>query len=114
MAGRNKNEPLEKETQRTICDWLAYHKYFFWRNNSKPIYDPIGKKFRAMPKYTPKGLPDIIVLHNGLFIGLEVKRSYAQLRPEQADFGLHCKQSGGLYYTVHNLKEVIEIKEFDK
>lgn len=55
---------LEKESdiQRAICDCLALKKHFFWRQNTTPIFDPTKKTFRKMPKYSLKGVPDIIVL----------------------------------------------------
>ena len=66
---------LEKDIQREICDWLQESGFFFWRNNTVPVFqrDKYGARFRKLPKYTPAGLPDIIVIHNGKFISLEVK-----------------------------------------
>jgi hypothetical protein len=108
--------PLEKDIQRTICEWLALNNYFFWRNNNVPIF---GKNnagrwtHRAMPKYTPKGLPDIIVIHNKKFISLEIKRdNTCKLSPEQVDFGLKVIKNGGVYYKIVSLEELKTKKEF--
>ena len=67
------------------------------------------KRFRALPKYTPRGLPDIIVLAKGVFFGLEVKRPKAKLRPEQEIFRENVIQNGGRYYKVENLETVQNI-----
>jgi VRR-NUC domain. len=106
------DEPLEKDIQRAICDWLAYNRYFFWRSNNVPVYSRSNdgiKRFRSLPKYTPKGIPDIMVLHEGKYIALEVKRPSAKLRPEQAEFGAKVTLAGGLYHIVHSIDEVKEV-----
>ncbi len=109
-----KNVPLEKEIQRTICDYLFEGDYFFWRSNNIPVFS--DGKFRAMPKYSPKGLPDILVVRNGKFIGIEVKRpsghtTNKKQKTDQAEFERNLKTNGGFYYTVTSLEEVLAIKE---
>ncbi len=68
-----------------------------------------------MPKYSPKGLPDILCVHNGKFIGIEVKRLKGYTNPkqriEQEDFGRRLLFAGGFYYVAHSLEEVFAIKE---
>ncbi len=103
---------LEKDIQREICDWLFSEKYFFWRSNNLPVFSMRNDgtvKPRALPKYTPKGLPDIILLYKGKFVALEVKRPDAKLRPEQAEFGYNVVLNGGDYHRVTSLVDVINI-----
>jgi hypothetical protein len=103
--------PLEKDIQRVICEWLQLKKYFFWRSNNIPVY---GKNnagamtFRSLPKFTPRGLPDIMLINKGKFIAIEIKRPGAKLRPEQASFGLNCIGHGGFFIAVHSLDELQE------
>ncbi len=103
--------PLERVIQIEICNWLAWNRYFFWRSNNLPALgrpDKNGQmRFRALPKYTPKGLPDIIILHNGDFLGLEVKRPGGVMRVEQEEFGKNIQKSGGYYAVVRHLDEAI-------
>src|SRR5712692_2438835 len=68
---------MESEVQRAICDYLALRKVFFFRCNNKPIFDPTRKVFRALPKYTPKGIGDILAVKDGKAIFIEVKRDKA-------------------------------------
>lgn len=107
--------PLEKEIQNNICEWLHFNKYFFWRSNNIPVFgrNNGGKMtFRAMPKYSPKGLPDIIVVHKGKFVGIEVKREEKSvIREDQLIFGANLQRNGGAYYIVHSLDQVLDIKE---
>lgn len=71
-----------------------------------------------MPKYTPNGLPDIICLRYGKFIGFEVKLpnrnkgSRAQpyiLSPHQKEMGEKIITHGGAYHVVTSLQEVVDI-----
>ncbi len=105
---------LEKDIQRLICDYLAIKGYFFWRQNNTPIFGMSGsgeRRFRSLPKYTPRGIPDIIVLSRGKFIGIEVKRGGMKLRPEQAEFGAKLVANGGVYVVANCLEQVIRIPE---
>jgi hypothetical protein len=100
---------LEKDIQREICDWLASKGYFFWRSNNIPVYgfsNDGRRRFRALPKYTPRGLPDIICIHRGTFIAIEVKRPGAKLRPEQAEFATKLVTQGGFHILAFSLSDV--------
>lgn len=100
----------EKETdiQRAICDYLALKKYFFWRNNNTPIFDAGRKIFRAMPKYTMRGIPDIILIkEGGQFVGIEVKREKGVLSDHQKAFRALCDHNRALYIVAKSVDDVI-------
>ncbi len=104
--------PYEKDIQRAISEWLDLKKFFFWRSNNIPVFGRNNaghQTFRALPKYTPKGLPDLIIVHEGMFIGLEVKRDGGKLSEHQVIFRDNILQNGGQYYMVSSVDEVIEI-----
>ena len=108
----DKKIPLEKDIQRAICDYLALKNYFFWRSNNIPVFGKNNagfKTFRSLPKYTPRGIPDIIIIRKGEFIAVEVKRPKAKLRPEQAEFASKIVVHGGTYWVVHSLEEIIDL-----
>ena len=106
-----------------ICDWLKHEGFFFWRSNNIPAGGRTFGTFLALPKYTPRGLPDIMVVRLGTFIGLEVKREGSEserekngrkvragkLTPDQAEWGAGLSQAGGKYACVRSLQEVKEI-----
>lgn len=103
------NVVLEKDIQREICEWLHGRGILFWRSNNIPVFgmNNGGKRtFRSLPKYTPRGLPDIICIVNGNFIALEVKRPSGKLSPEQAEFGVRVVSNGGFYHVVFSLDDV--------
>lgn len=103
--------PLESEILRNICEALDLAGYFFWRSNNLPSIQRFGTdggmRMRSMPKYSAKGIADIIVVDNGKFIALEVKRPGAKLRPEQAEWGLKVIKAGGNYIKVTSVEEAI-------
>lgn len=65
--------------------------------------------FRAMPKYSKTGVPDIILVHNGIFIGLEVKRPKGKQSDNQVEFQKGLERAGGKYYLVTSLDDVTKI-----
>ncbi|WP_297635141.1 VRR-NUC domain-containing protein [uncultured Clostridium sp.] len=101
----------ESEIQSGIIDYLQIlenrGKIFFQRVNNTPVYDPIGKKFRSMPKGTKKGFPDILVLMNGRTIGFEVKTATGKQSKDQKDIESKFKQHGQEYFVVRTVEEVI-------
>ncbi len=102
--------PLEKVVQKSILDYLTYKRYFMWRNNNTPIFqfDKGNPRFRAMPKYTMKGIPDIIVItDSGAIIFIECKRKGAKLSEAQEIFKQNCERRGVKYITATSLDEVI-------
>ena len=101
---------LEKDIQREICDWLWNETgLFFWRQNNTPVHGRIGQggevRFRKLPKYALAGVPDIFIIKNGKFIGLEVKTPKRKLSPAQEHFGDKMAQNGAFYRCVHSLAE---------
>jgi hypothetical protein len=103
-----KQKILEKEIQLAICDYLAYKRdIMFWRQNTSPIH--ADGKFRSMPKYSKTGVPDIIVIKNGIFIGLEVKRPKHKQSETQIEFQTELEKAGGKYYVVTSIDDVKSI-----
>lgn len=107
---------LEKDIQREILEVLNFNHLFFWRSNNIPVFgrnNAGSKVFRSLPKFTPKGLPDIIIIYEGKFIGLEVKRPNARLSTEQTHFSTRCRENGAYYYKVTSVDEVKELFKTD-
>jgi len=109
MTSKKEELQLESEIQREICDWLHENKFFFWRQNNVPVFarSNDGKmRYRALPKYTPKGLPDIMLVYRGVFFGIEVKRPGCKLTPEQKVFALALRSQGGFYLMADSVSQV--------
>jgi hypothetical protein len=98
----------ESDIQAAICDYLALKRYLFSRTNNEPIYDRSKAAFRALPKYTRRGWPDITVVgKGGQFIGIEVKSDTGRLSPEQQRLGEEIEKNGGRYILARSLDDVI-------
>ena len=97
---------LESEIQSEICDYSAFRKHFFHRQNNTPIFDPNRKVFRAMLKHTPKGISDIFVLYGARPYFLEVKRSGTYQTPEQREFQKRAEFAGATYAVVRSIEDV--------
>lgn len=114
---KGRGKVLEKDIQREICEWLREQHFFFWRSNNVPVFSKSNdgvRRFRSLPKDTPRGLPDIMVVEQGKFIAIEVKRPGMKLRPEQAEYGTKLVLAGGVYLTVHSLNELaLALAEID-
>lgn len=105
------NIEKESDIQNAICEYLARKKYFFWRSNNTPISDiRNGKRFfRSLPKYARHGVPDIIVIHKGLFMGIEVKTAIGKQSDHQKEFEKDCRENGGAYSVVRSIDDCIKL-----
>lgn len=103
-------QPLEKEIQNSICEYLEYRRgILFWRQNTNPIFDKQTGKPRKMPKFSINGIPDIIVVKGGKFIGLEVKRPKGKQSIDQIDFQMKLQDAGGEYHVVTSIDDVVKL-----
>lgn len=108
----------EKELQTLVLDYLEYQelqkKLFFHRVNNIPVYDPTRKLHRALGKGVKKGFPDIIIIKNGHFIGIELKGSCGRVSTEQKEIEEKIKYHGSDYFVVKSLKELQKILTDEK
>ena len=102
---------MGKETniQNAICEYLERRRHFFWRQNTGAVLNHKTGVFRAMPKYSMNGIPDIIVIKDGYFVGLEVKQPKAKQQESQLEFEKKCKDAGGEYHVVRSIDDVKNI-----
>lgn len=105
-----KRKISESEIQSQIIDFLSYRvDLFFQRTNNIPVYDEKQTKYRSMPKGAKSGFPDIIVIKNGVFIGLEVKTLTGKQSKKQKDMEKEIIKNGGQYHIVRCLHDVIKV-----
>jgi len=77
----------EGEAQAAICDYLTLRRVFFFRCNNLPrtFFDGAGnRQFRRLPKYTPRGIADILAVKDGRAIFIEVKNEKGKAIPGTA------------------------------
>ncbi len=100
---------LEKDIQNVICEYLQIKNIFFWRQNTLPIFDKNRGTYRSMPKFSLKGVADIIVIKDGKAIFLEVKRPKGKQSEDQKLFEENAKANGAEYHLVTSLDDVMKI-----
>src|SRR3990172_7587904 len=96
----------ETNLQFTVCEYLKLKGHFFWRTNTTPIFNPVRNSFRRMPKYARSGVPDIILVKAGQFIGLEIKNEKGRQSESQLQFQLDLEKAGGKYHVIRSLQEL--------
>ena len=99
----------ESDIQNSICEYLQIRGRCFFRVNNIPAFnrqDGGGITMRRLPKFQPKGIPDLIVVAGGLFFGLEVKTKIGRQSPEQKEFEANVKKHGGKYFVVRSIEDV--------
>ena len=95
----------ESDIQKSIIDYLTMKGHFFWRNNSGATKMPNGR----FVHFGLAGSPDIILIKDGWFVGLEVKTKGGRLSASQKEFQKKCSEHGAEYYVVRSIDDVQEI-----
>lgn len=104
---------LEKDIQKEICEYLQSQGFFFWKHNAFPRFNTSTQRFHSYPKYTPRGLPDIIILFYGKFISLEVKvPDYWKFTDEQKRMKEKIISNGGAYHLVTSIEQARDVMDF--
>jgi len=101
-----KQNTAERDIQMSICEYLAVKRFFFWRQNVNPIFNAKTGAFRRMPAYSVNGVPDIIMIYRGKFVGFEVKNEKGKQQESQIKFEKLCKANGGYYKVVRSVGDV--------
>lgn len=112
MSTQNVKKVSEIEIQSSICEYLSIKRRFFFRLNNIPSFNKGANgsiTMRRLPKYTPRGLPDIIVVAGGAFIALEVKSAIGKQSPDQKIIQQDIERHSGRYYVVRSVEDVIKI-----
>ena len=99
----------ESDISNSICEYLTIKKHYFWRTNNIPVFDPRKKVFHRMPKYSVKGVSDLILLKNGIAYFLEVKRKNTKQSPSQLLFEAMVRKGGAEYFIVRSVDDVIKL-----
>jgi hypothetical protein len=96
----------ESDIQAAICDYLSLKGYLFSCTNNSPIYDTARSAFRAFPKYTRRGWPDICLIRHSEFYGIEVKSNTGKLSPEQQELGKLIEKNGDHYIVAPSIDDL--------
>jgi hypothetical protein len=92
--------------QRAVLDYLNYRKdLYFFRSAAGQVKTESGRMFRT----GKPGVPDISVIWQGQYYGLEVKTDIGRQSDVQKRAQLDIEAAGGKYYIVRNMDDVKRI-----
>ena len=83
----------------------AHHKLYWFRSASGAVQTASGRFFKS----GKPGVPDISVIFNGQFIGLEIKTATGRQSPAQKKAQAEIESSGGKYYIIRSLADIKRI-----
>lgn len=104
MRIKKKKTSDEKTIQDAVIQYLSLKKYFFWRNNTGALRTEHGGFIR----FGAVGSPDICLVKDGKFIGLEIKDKAPQ-SDGQKIFEQRLREAGGDYYIIRSVDQVMAI-----
>jgi len=84
----------EAAITRSIRDLLNRMNIFNWKNWGGPM--------------GTKGVPDILGIYKGQFLGIEVKTAKGKVRPDQEQFLENIRKHGGIGFVARSLDDVID------
>jgi hypothetical protein len=102
----------EDVIQKAICKYLDMRKVCYWavpNGGSRSAIE--GAKLKATG--TKSGVPDITVVYDGMYWGLEIKRPANDKHPKgyltqsQKDMHEKIRNAGGSVKTVYSVADVI-------
>jgi penicillin-binding protein-related factor A (putative recombinase) len=95
---RKKKEPPAPHTEaaitKSIRDLLSSLQIFHWKNWGGMM--------------GTKGVPDILGIYKGQFLGIEIKTKIGKVSPEQERFLDNIRQNGGIGFVARSLDDVID------
>ena len=100
----------EKQVQSAVITYLKYRPdVYFIRNNSiaGKIIRPNGTI--GWVNNAKIGAPDIVLVKDGKFIGLELKSSNGRQSKEQKQAEKDIKHCGGIYKIVRYIDDIVEL-----
>lgn len=110
MKGLRALEPTESQLEMAVCHFFASKNLMFWKQPSSGYYDAKLKRFRShVNPYVGKGVPDIVIIHSGRFIGVEMKRLKGTQTEDQKRFEERSRKAGALYYICRSVEDAESI-----
>jgi len=78
--------------QTAVLNKLHKKGIFCWRQNNQPTYDPkLNSGYGGYRAHAGmKGVPDIICIIKGQFVGIEIKAGKDKMSPDQIIFKNRC------------------------
>jgi len=103
----------EQAIETQIRHFLNLKGIFHWKAKTVGTFDQKRGVFRQNASYM-KGVSDILGLHKGKLIAIEVKSAKGAVRPEQKVFIDEVNKRGGFAFVARSVEDVQEkLKEME-
>ena len=103
---------IESSILQACLVYLSYKPEVYWiRNNSGAAQTIRHGRPGGYIQFGKKGSPDIVICHNGQYIGLEVKSPTGHQSGDQKQAEADIRKAGGLYYIIRSVDELQRIIE---
>lgn len=96
----------EGKIQSEVLKYLLEQGVFAWRQNNTAIFDPKMNGYREHNGL--KGVPDILSVINGQFVGWEIKTPKGRQSADQFAFQKRLERHRGKYFIIRSLDEAKE------
>ena len=101
---------LVEHLRRFRQDGVVFFHPSSGEERTKRVHPKTGKVFcpggtRLQRMGMRKGVPDLVILHSGRIMGLEVKSPGGTLSREQKEFRVEWERAGGIYAVVRSVEE---------
>ena len=110
---RFKFKVKESQVEMAICHYFRIRGFFFWKNVTGGFFDRNKGKHGSFRKqaspYAINGTPDIILVHKGIFYGIEVKAEKGIQSTNQVDFQKDLEKHGGKYFIARSIDDAEQI-----
>lgn len=94
---------------RGCLDYLAYYKktypIFYFRANSGSVITQGGRVFKG----ASAGTPDIILLVDSIFCGLECKTEKGRQSQVQKEVEQAITDAGGKYFLIRSMEDIKKV-----
>lgn len=103
----------ERDILKTILDYLKLRRVFHYRQNVGAFIGSHKGKTR-FTRFGVPGIPDIVCIVKGQYVGIEVKSPSKHPSQAQVEFSVSLTKAGGIYLVAHSLEEVRDFFEKEK
>lgn len=99
----------EGNVLNAVCEYLHLRGYFFFRLNNVGVFDPVKKVHRSLPKWSIRGVPDLLIVWKGQVFFIEVKAPKGIQSPEQKAFEAMIEENDCDYHLVRSVDDIANL-----
>ncbi len=96
----------ESEIQKQIMSYLSLRKICAMRINTKGEFRKTGPGTGVLLKNQNKGFSDILCIHKGLSLFLEVKTDKGKMSKDQEEFANKITLAGAYYFVIRSIDDL--------